>query len=123
MSTIVNVLVLDDDLDICNLFRALLKKMKGVNCVTACDPIEAMYKVENQEFKLVIVDYHLKQKSGIDFIKSLKRINKFNNLKYILISGNLEKKMVVEAIQLGVNDILVKPFGIDELYGKIRTVF
>lgn len=115
-----NILILDDDKQICNLLQSFLKKMKGIDCVVASDPIEAMYKIENQQFSYLIVDYHLKQKTGIDFIRNLKRIEKYKDMNYILISGNVEKKMVIEALQLGVSDILVKPFESKDLFGKLK---
>lgn len=115
-----NILILDDDKQICTLLQNLLKKMKGIECVIASDPIEAMYKIENQQFAHLIVEYNLKQKTGIDFIRNLKRIEKYKDINYILISSNVEKKMVMEALQLGVSNILVKPFESKDLFGKLK---
>lgn len=117
-----NILVVDDDQKICDLFNVFIKMgTKNVKCVTALDTSQALFKLENQEFDLVFIDQNLPGKSGLDFVRQLKSHIKHQNKKVILMSGGLQRDHVLAAVELGIKEMLVKPFTFAQLMEKLKS--
>jgi CheY-like chemotaxis protein len=115
-----NVLVVDDEQQICDLVSIFLGKTGYFNpIITANNAINAAQKMQNQEFDLVVVDFSMPNKTGIEFIAHLRQIYRYANLQIILISGCLQKSDVLTAVNYEVNDILVKPFTRGQLVNKV----
>jgi len=116
-------LIVDNEQKICDLIKLFLnssKKFKVI--VTANNAVQAMQKLQNQTFDVVITDHAMNGKSGIELIGTLYRTPKFRNMKYILISGRLTQENVMMALEEGGKHILVKPFSRLQLLGKVSEV-
>ncbi len=106
-----NVLVVDDEEKICELIKIFLESTFPFHSVvTAPNSVQATQKFLNQEFDLLIIDHVMPGKLGLEFIQHIRTSVKFNRIKVILISGYLQQEDVLSAIQLGVKNIIVKPF-------------
>lgn len=106
-----NILVIDDEEKICELIKIFLESAFPFrSVVTAPNAFQAQQKFLNQEFDLVIMDHVMPGKSGVEFIQHLRTSVKFNRMKIVLISGYLQQEDVLTAIELGVKNIIVKPF-------------
>ena len=115
------VLIIDDDPKICDLISVFLKiSLNGINVVTARDTIQANFKLENEDFDLIIVDKNLPTRSGLDFITQLRSSFRYTNIKIILVSGSLSSTDVIFAGKNRVSDILVKPFKYSQFLKKVR---
>lgn len=115
------VLVVDDDKKICDLFTAFIKiGAKKISCVTANDVTQALFKIDNQEFDLVFIDQKLPSKSGTDFIRTVRTSMKHRNLKIILMSAALEKEDILTAMEMGVSQVMVKPFTFAQIMEKLK---
>ena len=117
------ILLVDDDQKICDLIKVFLKiskQVQNVHCVVAHDTTQAMFKIQNQEFDLVIIDKNLPGKSGLELISHLRKLLKFQKQKILLLSGSLDREDVLFAVENKVNDILVKPFTFAQLMEKLK---
>lgn len=115
-----HVLVVDDEQQICDLVNIfLMQTEKFATVISANSAATAMQKMQNQYFDLVIVDFAMPNKSGIEFIINIKQILKFNHIRFLLISGCLQKTDVLSAMNFGVKNILVKPFTRSQLVEKV----
>jgi CheY-like chemotaxis protein len=115
------ILVVDDDAKIGELIQSLFRiGTLDLQCVFAMTTSQGLFKLENQEFDLVLVDRNIQGRSGIEFVGQLRRMPKLHSQKIILMSGALEKNDVQAALLVGINDILVKPFTLVQLLRKIR---
>lgn len=118
-----SILIVDDDQKVCDLLSAFVKMAyPNILCVSANDTNQALMKLENQDFDLLIIDKVLPGKSGVDLIKQLKRSLRYANKQVILMSGNMERVDVYRMIHLGISDLIVKPFTfmqVKERIGKI----
>ena len=118
-----NILVIDDEEKICELIKIFLESTYPFHSiVTAPNSAQATQKFLNQEFDLLIIDHVMPGKVGIEFIEQLKSNVKFHKLKIILISGYLKQEDVQTAIQLGVKNIVVKPFTRQQLVNQVSEV-
>lgn len=118
-----NILVIDDEEKICELIKIFLESAYPFNSiVTAPNSAQAMQKFLNQEFDLLIIDHVMPGKAGIEFVEQLRATVKFQKLKIILISGYLQQEDVLTAIQLGVKNIVVKPFTRQQLVNQVADI-
>lgn len=119
----VNILILDDEEKICELIKVFLGTMGQFNSiVVANNTLQALQKFQNQRFDLLILDHVLPGKLGIEFADTLRKSVKFHNLKILLISGFLQQEDVLRSVDLGIKDILVKPFSRQQLVGKVAEM-
>lgn len=118
-----NVLVIDDEEKICELIKIFLESAFPFHSVvSAPNTMQATQKFLNQEFDLLIIDHVMPGKMGIEFIQHLRSSVKYNKLKIILISGYLQQEDVLNAIQLGVKNIIVKPFTRQQIVSQVGEV-
>ena len=118
-----NILVVDDEEKICELIKIFLESAFPFrSVVTAPNSVQATQKFLNQEFDLLIIDHVMPGKLGIEFIQHLRTSVKFNRMKIILISGYLQQEDVLSAIQLGVKNIIVKPFTRQQIVSHVAEL-
>jgi YesN/AraC family two-component response regulator len=116
-----SILLIDDEDEIKSLMANYLMKshIEENRIVLASDGKEALGKIQNQEFGLIIVDVLMPKMNGLQLIKEIKLRAKYKDIPVILISGTLEADNVKTAIALGINNILVKPFHYNIFIEKI----
>lgn len=107
-----SILIVDDEEKIRELLENYLKRANCnlTNIVHAADGQEAIRKIMNQEFGLIIVDIVLPKKSGLEVFKEIKSRASTKNIPVLIVSGNLHSQIVRQAIVLGAKHILSKPF-------------
>lgn len=116
-----SILIVDDEEKI----RELLEKyLSRANCnlekiVHARDGGEALRKIMNQDFGLIIIDIVMPKKNGLEVFKELKGRAKTKNIPVLIVSGNLQSRIVKQAIVLGAKHILSKPFNYDVFMERV----
>jgi two-component system KDP operon response regulator KdpE len=117
MSSSITVLVIDDEPAIRRLLRTSLAA-QGYRIVEAADGTEALAAVARDKPDLLILDLGLPDVSGIDIIRDVRRNS---TVPIIVLSVREDERGKVEALDLGADDYITKPFGTDELVARIRT--
>lgn len=120
-----SILVIDDESEIKALMANYLvrSRIEEKSIVFASDGKEALSKIQNQEFGLIIVDVMMPKMNGLQLIKEVKFRAKSKDIPVLLVSGTLESDNVKTAIALGVSNIIVKPFTYNIFIEKIgRTL-
>ena len=107
-----NVLVIDDERDMCTLIERVLCK-KGLGVKSSTNPMDAVELIKSENFILLIVDLRMPEMDGIEFIKRARQAG-FRN-KCIVITAYPSIDALKEAGKQGVSDILIKPLNILEL--------
>lgn len=116
----ISILVVDDDSKVRELIQAFFSmKSEEIICVMAADTQQAVLKMSNQEFDIVLIDNMMPGRTGIDYALSLRKSIKYARTPIILMSGALQQDDVLRAIEGGLKDILVKPFSLKQLSDKI----
>ena len=59
---------------------------------------------------------------GLDFFKALSKNHKLNDIPFLLITAEKERNKVIEAVQAGIKEYLVKPVEPEKLSTKIKQV-
>lgn len=107
-----NILIVDDEEKIREVLQKYLMRTEAdiKNIVHAGDGREAIRKLNNQEFDLIIMDIVMPHWTGLEILEQLKSKAKTKNIPVLMISGKLEPDTVREAILTGARHILAKPF-------------
>lgn len=100
------ILVVDDDPINRKLIVKILSK-KGFDAVEAGNGVEAFSILEKESFDIVLLDIVMPVMDGIEFLKEIKLKPEYLNLPIIILTTDDTKK--VEALNLGANDIIIKP--------------
>jgi two-component system chemotaxis response regulator CheY len=109
------VLLVDDDETFLDTLEELIfdEFSKAVKVVRASDGSEALRKISNQIFDLIITDNNMPKIEGLDLVKILRddglKSGAKKDIPIIFISGNIHEFDVSDAFGLGVKNILVKP--------------
>ena len=116
------VLVVEDDVTLCKLVRALLTRL-NFKVLTAANGMEALLLVsENQaELQLVITDIQMPNMDGLEFTRELKA--RLPRAGIIVTSGNMDKMTAAEFKQMGVIALLEKPFDAGQLIAVLKKAF
>ncbi len=116
MST--RVLVADDSSTMRKIILRSLQAV-GVSEVTeAADGDEAVDKFKPGDFDLVLTDWNMPGKSGLEVTQEIRK--KDAKIPIIMVTTEAEKSRVMEAIEAGVSDYLVKPFTAETLREKLE---
>src|SRR5436853_2892972 len=117
MANAYTVLVVDDEPPIRRFLRASLVAA-GHRAVTADDAAGALAAVAAEKPDLVILDLALPDRSGFEVIAE---IRKHSPVPIIVLSARSDERSKVEALDLGADYYISKPFGIAELTARIRA--
>jgi YesN/AraC family two-component response regulator len=119
----INVLVVDNEKKIGELIKFFLQSSFRFNSVIiAPNALQASQKCLNQQFDLMIIDHIMPGKQGLEYIEGLRNSLKYQKTKIILVSGFLKQEDVLKAINLGVKNILVKPFTKKQLVEQVQEI-
>jgi DNA-binding NtrC family response regulator len=101
----INILIVDDDQDTCNLFSEFLSPFYRVK--TATSSLSALTELENLPYQIVITDLVMPKNDGLELIKLIKE--KWSSVSIIAISGKASIETAVQAIKLGAEEFIIKP--------------
>ncbi|MBC7383793.1 MAG: sigma-54-dependent Fis family transcriptional regulator [Bacteroidia bacterium] len=107
-----NILVIDDDVDICNLLDRFLSR-NGFNVQTAFSSSTAYSLIEKNYYDVVLSDFRLGNTDGKDILEKVKQ--KDPTSQVIIITGYSDIKVAVDVIKLGAFDYITKPLLPDEI--------
>jgi two-component system, chemotaxis family, chemotaxis protein CheY len=111
------ILLVDDD-PICRKIVALrLKAAGGIEVVECEDGDDAWIRLKRSHFDGVVVDWQMPGKSGLEIVREIRRGGL--RMPILMVTGESEKDRVIEAIQAGVSDYLIKPFDKALLMAKL----
>lgn len=128
--TDVSVLLVDDVAFTRDYTKLFLQKQGFCQVDEADDGHNAIVKIKRKSipygktlpYDLVLCDLNMPTISGLDVLRLIKKERKFSRLPFIMVTGDKDKKNLVEAIESGVSDYITKPINEEEFLTKINKV-
>lgn len=105
-----NILIIDDDLDLCKSLSLVLKR-HGYRVTTVEGGRSAVDVVKKDDFELILIDMVMPEINGLETLKTLRGIAP--NSRMVMMTGYAVAGLVGEAIKVGVDGVLYKPFDVD----------
>jgi len=114
------ILVVDDEMEVRTLLARALGEMGGFSVEVAETAEEALQKIENTLYDLVLVDFKLPSMDGLQLISEILK-SKPQTLT-VLLTGHATIDSAVEAMKRGASDYLTKPVDLDQMLLCLRRV-
>jgi len=114
-----NVLVVDDSLSIRKFLAGILKE-KGYEVEMAKNGYDALEKMNQRNFDLIITDLEMPHLSGYELIEQIRTNTRWDNLPIIVLTGRASKHIQQLTMNLGADEFIIKPFKENELIEKIE---
>jgi DNA-binding response OmpR family regulator len=112
-----NILVCDDDKEICEAIKIYLEN-EGYTIFKAYQGLEAVEIVKNHEIHLIIMDIMMPQMDGL---RATMKIREEKNIPIIMLSAKSEDTDKIIGLNLGADDYITKPFNPLELIARVKS--
>ncbi len=116
------ILVVDDYKTMLRIIRNLLKQLDFSNVDEATDGAEALQKLRDKDYGLVISDWNMEPMTGLQLVREVRSDKKLKTLPFIMVTAESKTENVVAAKEAGVSNYIVKPFNAETLKQKIVSV-
>ena len=117
MSNQPTILIVEDDRPVRNLISMALKS-RDYQVETSIDGKSAMLSLTGHAPDIMILDLGLPDIDGNEIIK---KIREWSSLPIIVVSARSDERDKIDALDLGADDYITKPFSVDELLAHIRV--
>ncbi|GAB6073370.1 EAL domain-containing protein [Nautilia lithotrophica] len=114
-----NVLYVEDNKDALEETKLIFEKFFR-NVITAKDGLEGLEKFNSNQIDLIITDINMPKLNGLEMIKKIKE--KSPNINTLVVSAYNETEYFIEAIKLGVDGFILKPFEIDQFVEILKKI-
>ncbi|NVJ48779.1 MAG: response regulator [Gammaproteobacteria bacterium] len=116
-----NILVIDD----ASMIRDLIKKFvrdyfPGAKLFDAHNGQSGKSVLLHQEIDLILCDWEMPEMNGMELLQWIRQEERYKNKPFIMVTSRGDKEFVVEAIEAGVSDYLVKPFNRQQFAEKVE---
>ncbi|MEJ2487787.1 MAG: response regulator transcription factor [Anaerolineales bacterium] len=113
-----SVLVVDDEEPLRGFMRRNLE-VRGYNVLVAADGLEALAQFDNNTIDLIVLDVMMPKMDGLAV---LRQVRETSRIPIIVLSALGEESDKIKALNLGADDYLTKPFGVEEVLARVRAV-
>jgi two-component system chemotaxis response regulator CheY len=118
----ISLLVVDDQKSIRTLVKECLKGL-GYTRISECeDGAQALRHLETYTVHMVISDLNMPNMTGLDLLAAVRTSARLKHLGFLMLTSRGEVELVRQAVALGVNNYLTKPFTMGDLKKKIESV-
>ena len=115
------VLMADDQTELLLLMKEMIE-YAGFEVITANDGVEAMTAVFETNPDIIVLDYNMPRKNGLEVAQDLKNNPLFAHIPIIIVTAFGEKHAKLKGLSMGIDDYLIKPVDADELVARIRMI-
>ena len=122
VDTTMPVLVVDDYKTMVRIIQNLLKSLGFTDVHGALTGEEAVAKLAEHHYGLVISDWNMEPMSGYDLLVRMREDELTRNTPFIMVTAESKTENVIAAKKAGVNNYIVKPFNAETLKGKLKAV-
>lgn len=117
------VLVVDDYKTMIRIIRNLLRQIGFQDVDDASDGTEALTKLRQKSYGLVISDWNMEPMTGFELLKQVRADPALADIPFIMVTAEAKSENVVAAKEAGVSNYIVKPFNAQTLKGKIEAIY
>lgn len=116
------LVIIDDILPNALLIKGIVKRIGDVEATTFTDPVEALRWCKVEDPDLILLDYHMPELNGIEFLEAARRHDTLADTPIVVITGEEDKEVFYRALDAGANDFLHKPIDDVELIARSRNM-
>ena len=117
------VLVIDDSALIHQMYKMVLMRYRCeiVNALNGQDGLDKLEK--HPDVSLILLDINMPVMNGIEFIKKVKELGKYNDIPIIMVSTEGKEEDTMRGLALGAKGYVKKPFQPSDLHALIEKIY
>ncbi len=115
----VGILVIDDVNAVREQIKELLRAVGFERISVAANGLEATHFLENTSVQVILADMHMSPMDGLSLLHFVRTHPKYNKVIFIMVSADGTRERIIESIQSGVDDYLLKPLTADQVQKKL----
>jgi two-component system chemotaxis response regulator CheY len=117
------ILVVDDMVTMRRIVKNMLKQLGFPNCDEAENGQEALQKLRGDTYGFVVSDWNMPIMTGIDMLRAIRRDEKLKTIPVLMVTAEAQQSNLIEAVQAGVSNYIVKPFTAETMQEKLGKIF
>ena len=117
------ILVVDDMVTMRRIVKNILKQLGFANVEEAENGQEALQKLQTDRYGFVVSDWNMPVMTGIDMLRAIRADEKLKTTPVLMVTAEAQQSNLIEAVQAGVSNYIVKPFTAETLQEKIAKIF
>jgi two-component system chemotaxis response regulator CheY len=122
MDTSIKILIVDDFATMRRILKNILKQLGFKNLVEADDGTTAWEVMEGQSIDLIISDWNMPKMTGLELLKKVRANDTYKKTPFLMVTAEAQKQNVIEAVQAGVSNYVVKPFTAEAISDKLEKI-
>jgi two-component system chemotaxis response regulator CheY len=122
MDVNIKVLVVDDFATMRRIIKNVLKQIGFTKILEADDGTTALEVLKENKVDLIISDWNMPNMTGLDLLKTVRGEKSTQSIPFLMVTAEAQKDNVIQAVQAGVSNYLVKPFTADAIKEKLTQI-
>lgn len=122
MDVNIKVLVVDDFATMRRIIKNVLKQIGFTKILEADDGTTALEVLKENKVDLIISDWNMPNMTGLDLLKTIRGEKSTQSIPFLMVTAEAQKDNVIQAVQSGVSNYLVKPFTADAIKAKLTQI-
>ncbi len=115
-------LIIDDSMAMRRMLAAYVQGLQ-VSPVVAVDGQDAVEVLEREgEFEVALVDWDMPRMNGVEFVRHVRSDPRWQGMKLIMVTAHVDPDDIMNALQTGADDYLMKPVSSEMLEDKFRIL-
>ena len=115
-------LVIDDSRAVRIIIAKILREI-GIDVVEAADGLQAMEQLKcHPDIELMLVDWNMPQMNGFELLRAVRGQRAYDHIRILMVTSEAESAKVIQALQAGANEYLMKPFNKEILVAKLSLL-
>ncbi len=123
MNKKMKILVVDDFATMRKVVRNILRQLGFENVSEAENGEDGYRMTKSGDFELIISDWNMPVMSGLGFLKAVRADEKTKTIPFLMVTAEALKENIIQAIQSGANNYIVKPFTPQTFEEKLSGMF
>jgi two-component system chemotaxis response regulator CheY len=123
MDLSMKILIVDDFATMRRIMKNILKQIGFTNIIEADDGTTALAELQKSSVDLIISDWNMPKMTGLDLLKAVRSTPNLKDLPFLMVTAEAQKQNVIDAVQAGVSNYVVKPFTAEAISDKLKKIF
>lgn len=116
------ILVVDDFHMMRTAIKNILKELHYSNIDEAEDGHIALRMLQKNKYDLVLTDWNMPVMNGLELVRAMKQDDKLRNIPVVMVSAEIKKERVIDAVKAGASGYILKPFNAATLNDNLKRI-
>ena len=117
------ILIVDDMVTMRRIVMNVLKQLGFSNIDEAENGQDGLQKLKSSKYDFVVSDWNMPVMTGIDMLRAIRADEQLKAIPVLMVTAEAQQKNLVEAVQAGVSNYIVKPFTAETMQEKLAKIF